>query len=68
MKLKYINYIAKFSFCAMIAMASVSCEDDDPLTAGDGDPLNENIISVDATVSTTQPTVGEDNVHLLVCH
>ncbi len=62
MKFKFINLFTKMAFTALIAMAAISCEDDEPVTAGDGDPLNENVITVNATLSTTQPQIGEENL------
>lgn len=62
MKFKFLNVYTKMAFAALIAMAAISCEDDEPVTAGDGDPLNENVITVNATLSTTQPQIGEENL------
>lgn len=62
MKLNYIKYFGKFAFAGVLALSVLSCDDDDPISAGEGDPLNKNIVSVDATVTALQPNVGEGNL------
>lgn len=62
MKLNYIKYFGKFAFAAVLALGAVSCEDDEPISAGEGDPLTKNIVSVDAMVTALQPNVGEGNL------
>ncbi|MFD2589071.1 hypothetical protein ACFSQJ_19250 [Croceitalea marina] len=51
-----------FLFGLLMAFTIVSCEDDEPFSAGEGDPLLKNVISLTATLSTDQLTVGEGNV------
>ncbi len=54
------NFKKIFFALSLSAFMFSSCSDDDPQTAGDGDPLNEESIEVvDVTVSSTQPKVGE---------
>lgn len=62
MKLNYIKYFGKFAFAAVLALGVVSCEDDEPVSAGEGDPLTKNVVSVDAMVTALQPNVGEGNL------
>jgi hypothetical protein len=53
----------KFLLLSMSLIAlSTSCEDDDPISAGEGDPLLKSVVALEATVSTQQLTVGEGNV------
>lgn len=56
-----IKFISKIAFSALLISSTISCEDDDPLSAGDGDPLNENVIELVGTISTDQPDIGESN-------
>ncbi|TVZ23982.1 hypothetical protein JM84_2940 [Dokdonia sp. Hel_I_63] len=62
MKLNYIKHFGKFAFAAVLALGVVSCEDDEAVSAGEGDPLTKNIVSVDAMVTALQPNVGEGNL------
>lgn len=62
MKLNYIKYFGKFAFAAVLALGVISCEDDEAVSAGEGDPLTKNIVSVDAMVTALQPNVGEGNL------
>jgi len=62
MKINYIKYFGKFAFTAVLALGVLSCEDDEPISAGDGDPLAKNVVSVDAMVTALQPNVGEGNL------
>jgi hypothetical protein len=53
----------KFLLLTMSLIAlSTSCEDDDPFTAGEGDPLLKTVVPIVATVSTDQLSIGEGNV------
>lgn len=52
----------KYFLCLAIVALVFNCEDDDPLTAGDADPLNKTIVSVPVTVSSDDPGIGEGNL------
>jgi len=58
MKLYKLRYI---SILAIASILSVSCDDDDPISAGEGDPSNENVVNLEATVSADQTFTGEGN-------
>ncbi|WP_299440283.1 hypothetical protein [uncultured Aquimarina sp.] len=53
--LKYIILsLAVLCFCA--------CDDDDPISAGDGDPLSETVVNLEATITPDLLVIGEGNV------
>jgi len=54
--------IYSYLLIAISAMLILSCEDDDPIELGDEDPRNENVVNLEATISTTQPNAGEGNL------
>ncbi len=62
MKLNFIKFYTKVAFTAVFALSILSCDDDEPVTAGEGDPFSKDVVAVDATVSTTQPQIGEENL------
>lgn len=54
------TYLLLIIFGASIGL--ISCEDDDPISAGIGDPLLKDIVSLDIAISTETSIVGEGNV------
>ncbi|MHA7058607.1 hypothetical protein ACWGOQ_0015390 [Aquimarina sp. M1] len=54
-KLKYISIIAVFG------LLFTACEDDDPISAGIGDPLNKEVINLEATIASDVTVTGEGN-------
>jgi len=54
--MKKIKYILTLIALSCIV---VSCEDDEPITAGEGNPLNEEVINIEAVVSAEFDVVGE---------
>lgn len=58
MKKYNLKYILVFAALSLIFGA---CEDDTAISAGEGDPLNENVINLDATVASAQTITGEAN-------
>ncbi len=58
MKLNKLKYL---SFAVALGLTFVACEDDDPITAGAGDPDTKNIVNLDATLTTAQSATGEGN-------
>ncbi|RZS99940.1 hypothetical protein [Aquimarina brevivitae] len=55
-RLKYIAFVGLFG------LILTSCEDDNPVTAGIGDPLDKEIINIDATIASDVTVTGEGNV------
>lgn len=53
----------KYIILALVAIIGFSsCEDDDPISAGIGDPSNKNVVNVEATVTPAQTIIGEGNL------
>jgi len=56
--MKKLNF--KYVFLSLaVVFAFSSCEDEDPISAGDGNPLNENVINLDATIAAEYDVIGE---------
>ncbi|GAA0724890.1 hypothetical protein GCM10009430_29800 [Aquimarina litoralis] len=59
MKLYNLKYILAI---AVFGLLFTACEDDDPITAGIGDPLTKEVINLDATIASDITITGEGNV------
>ncbi len=59
---KYI----KFFYVALLSLAFFSCEDDEAISAGDGDPLGETVATVDITVTTIAKAGEGDRIPVTV--
>jgi hypothetical protein len=58
--MKIINF--KYIVCLLSLALVFSCEDDDPISAGNADPLNKIIVDVPVTVSSPDVGIGEGNL------
>ncbi len=53
----------KYYFLSLSVFALlIACEDDEPATAGEGDPLSKNVINLESTVATTTTLSGEGDI------
>ena len=52
----------KYILCLFALALVFNCEDDDPISAGNADPLNKTIVSVPVTVSSSAMAIGEGNL------
>lgn len=52
-KIKYIFLLT------VLSGTLFSCTDDDPISAGNGDPLNKEVVNVEATLTTEFDVIGE---------
>lgn len=60
--MKHINNKLKYiAFFAMLGLLFASCEDDEPVTAGLGDPSDKNVVNIEATISSDVTITGEGN-------
>ncbi|MDY8134434.1 hypothetical protein [Aquimarina sp. 2201CG5-10] len=58
--MKKLNF--KYILLSLAILAFGSCDDDDPISAGIGDPSTKNIINLESTVASDLAVIGEGNV------